>query len=374
MELAGNSFRQQRRITMVQARTLNTVAFVILSLFLVLPVPLGAAETLEQLISAATKESDLYFVAGPGTFGGKKGLAEIEAGFNKKFGLNSRILFTAGPEMNSMAARMISEYKAGGKASTDIYLGSLGQFAHLQKENVLTEANLSATFPWVTKKMEEILAGKAVLVYTSPRGIIYNSSLIAPDKAPKKYEDLIDPRLSPAWAGKLAIPPYPNWLVELSLMWGEERVKDFTRKLVALGGGWLRYGEEERVVSGEFPIMANIGDSLAAMWKWQAKGAPLVAVLGTSPGDTSYFHLGVPRNSAHPNLAKLFAAFMVSKEGQSILNKYDFRSSPLVEGSRMAKYVRENGTVLQDPKEIFNFYLKGGGPKLNEELAQLLKR
>jgi len=233
---------------------------------------------------------------------------------------------------------------------------------------------LSAIFPWVTKNMEEILAGKAVLVYTSPRGIIYNSSLIASDKAPKKYEDLIDPRLNPPWAGKLAIPPYPNWLVELSLMWGEERVKDFTRKLVALGGGWLRYGEEERVVSGEFPIMANIGDSLATMWKWQAKGAPLIAVLGTSPGDTSYFHLGVPRNSAHPNLAKLFAAFMVSKEGQSILDKHDFRSSPLVEGSRMAKYVRENGTVLQDPKEIFNFYLKGGGAKLNEELAKLLKR
>ena len=47
-----------------------------------------------------------------------------------------------------MAARVISEYKAGGTASTDIYLGSLGQFAHLQKENVLEEANLSGTFPW----------------------------------------------------------------------------------------------------------------------------------------------------------------------------------------------------------------------------------
>ena len=359
---------------MRHARMISISALVMLLLFLVLPFPLRGAETLDQLIAAAKKEGDLYFVAGPGTFGGKKGLAEIEAAFNKKFGLNSRILFTAGPEMNSMAARVISEYKAGGKASTDIYLGSLGQFAHLQKESVLEEANLSAIFPWVSKNMEEILAGKAVLVYTSPRGIIYNSSLIAPDKAPKKYEDLVDPRLSSPWAGKLAIPPYPNWLVELSLMWGEERVKDFTRKLVALGGGRLRYGEEERVVSGEFPIMANIGDSLATMWKWQAKGAPLIAVLGTSPADTSYFHLGVPKNSAHPNLAKLFAAFMVSKEGQSILDKHDFRSSPLVEGSRMAKYVRENGTVLQDPKEIFNFYLKGGGAKLNEELAKLLKR
>src|SRR5262245_19693569 len=128
---------------MRRVRVINAGALVILSLFLILPFPSGAG-TLEQLIAAARKESDLYFVAGPGTFGGKKGLGEIEAAFNKKFVLNSRILFTSGPEMNSMAARVISEYKAGGKASTDIYLGSLGQFAHLQKESVLEEANLAA--------------------------------------------------------------------------------------------------------------------------------------------------------------------------------------------------------------------------------------
>jgi len=154
---------------MRHARVINTGPIVILLLFLVLPFPLRAAETLDQLIAAAKKESELYFVAGPGTFGGKKGLAEIEAAFNKKFGLNSRILFTAGPEMNSMAARVISEYKVGGKASTDIYLGSLGQFARLQKESVLEEANLSAIFPWVSKNMEEILAGKACS-FTHRRG------------------------------------------------------------------------------------------------------------------------------------------------------------------------------------------------------------
>ena len=126
---------------------LNRGALVILSFFLVLSVPLRAAETLDQLTAAAKKESELYFVAGSGTFGGKKGLAEIEAAFNRKFGLNIRILFTAGPEMNSMAARLISEYKAGGMASTDIYLGSLGQFAHLQKENVWRKRICPAPFP-----------------------------------------------------------------------------------------------------------------------------------------------------------------------------------------------------------------------------------
>ena len=224
------------------------------------PFASAPAQTLDQLIAAAKGEKELSFIAGPTTFGGKKGIAEIEAAFAKRFGIDAKIRFSAGPEMNAMAARVISEFKAGGKATTDIYLGSLGQYANLVRENALEEINWSGTFSWISRPMEETVSRRGVLVYSSPRGIIYNSNLIPVDKAPKSYDDLVDPKMSQTWAGKIAVPPYPNWLVELSLIWGEERLKDFTRKLMALNGGWLRYGEEERVLSGEFPIMANIGD------------------------------------------------------------------------------------------------------------------
>src|SRR4029434_2642778 len=75
-------------------------------------------------------------------------------------------------------------------------------------------------------------------------------------------------------------------------MWGEERVKDFTRKLVTLGGGWLCYGEEERVVSGEFPILANIGDSLATMSKWEDKSGSASRCLGHEPRRHLLFSCG----------------------------------------------------------------------------------
>ena len=253
---------------------------------------LRAAETVEQLIAGAKKEGDeIVFVAGAQTFGGRKGLAELETGFNKRYGLKAHVNFAAGPDMNARAARLITEVKAGRKSSTDLYLGSQSHFALLHKENALEKVNWSGMFPWVTKEME-IFPGEGVLVYTSPNGIIYNTNLIPKDKAPKNYMDLIDPRLSPMWTGKLAIPPYVAWLAELSLVWGQEKVKDFARKLVALSGGRLRYGEDERIVSGEFPIMANIGDAFGAMWTWQAKGAPLVAVPGLTPINTDYFQLG----------------------------------------------------------------------------------
>ena len=245
----GNKLRllvDEFRIFPVNVKDHSVLKFVAAVLLVVTSFVSASAQTLDQIVTAAKSEKELSFSAGPTTFGGKKGLAEIEAAFAKRFGFEAKIRFSAGPEMNAMAARLISEFKAGGKTTTDIYLGSLGQFANLVRENALEEINWSGTFPWIAKAMEETVSRRGVLVYSSPRGIIYNSNLIAADKAPKNYEDLVDPKLSPTWAGKIAVPPYPNWLVELALIWGEERLKDFTRKLVAINGGWRRNGAERQ--------------------------------------------------------------------------------------------------------------------------------
>jgi len=335
-----------------------------------------AADTVESLVAAAKKEDELVFIAGAGTFGGRKGLSDLEAAFNKRFGLKMRIAFAAGPDMNARAARHITEIKSGSKVSSDIFLGSQSHHALMHTENAIEKVNYSGIFPWVTKNME-IFPNETVLTYTSPNGIIYNVNLIPKDKAPKSYLDLVDPRLSPQWAGKLAIPPYVAWLAELSLNWGPEKVKDFARKVVALSAGRIRYSEEERVVSGEFPVMANLGDALSAMWTWKTKGAPLMAVPGTTPINTDYFQLSVPRNAPHPNLAKLFVAFMATKEAQGVLQQYDSRSSHLVEGTMMQKYLRDSKAVLQAPKESIEYYLKGDtddGLQFKAELAKILKQ
>jgi len=351
-----------------------------LTIFLIAALSLGtsnlrAADTIESLIAGAKKEDELVFIAGAQTFGGRKGLSELEAAFNKRYGLNMKISFAAGPDMNARAARHITEIKSGRKVSSDIFLGSQSHQALLHKENALEKVNFSGIFSWVTKEME-IFPNETVLTYTSPNGIVYNANLIPKDKAPKNYADLIDPKLSPTWAGKIAIPPYVAWLAELSLVWGQEKVRDYTRKLVAISGGRLRYSEEERVVSGEFPIMANFGDALSAMWTWQPKGAPLVAVPGVTPTNTDYFQLSVPKNSAHPNLAKLFVAFMTTKEAQGVLQKHESRSSHMVEGTLMQKYLKDNKVAVQEPKLSIGYYLKtedAEGLQFKEELAKILK-
>jgi len=331
-------------------------------------------QTLSELIAGAKKEPELAFVAGATTFGGRQAFAELQAVFNKKFGLSARLNLTAGPSMPAMAARIITEAKAGRKSSTDGHLGPPATHAELHNEKLLERVAYAKIFPWLTKEME-ILPAETVLVYTSLQGILYNSNLLAKDKTPKTYEDLVDQKLSQSWAGKMAIPPYSSWLVELSLFWGEKKVLDYLRKLLPLSAGQVRYGEiEERVSSGEFLVMANSGSAVEGMWEWQAKGAPLVAVTASDPVLTSYFQLGVPKNSAHPNLAKLFVAFMASPEAQRIVEKHEKRSSHLVVGTRMAKYVKENRLKLQSAADLIASFHEGKGLEFRAELTNMLKQ
>jgi ABC-type Fe3+ transport system substrate-binding protein len=349
---------------------LRTISLLIACFPFVLPACPVEAQTLEQLIAGAKKEGEVTLVASASTFGGKKGFAELEAGFNKRFGLKHKVNLAAGPSFPQVAARVLTELKSGAKSSTDLYLGSDGTMSDMSREKALQKVNWSGTFPWVTKEME-IFPQETLLVYASFHGIIYNSNAISKDKAPKGYEDLIDPALSPSWAGKIAIPSYIHWLVRLSSIWGKEKVLAYARKLAPLAGGRLRQGEEERIVSGEFPIMASTGGALEAMWKWQAKGAPLVGMPGSTPPTSSYYQLAVPRNSAHPESAKLFVAFMTTREAQAVIEKHDWRSSYLVDGTLMAKYVRGNKIKLQDPRELTEVFMKDDTP-FEDELTKIL--
>lgn len=328
------------------------------------------AQKLEQIVADAKKEGEVTLIASSSTFGGKKGFAELEALFAKRYGFKAKLNLSGGPSFPQVAARIITEQKAGAKSSTDLYLGSDGTYATMHLEKALERVNWSGIFPWVTKEME-IFPQESLLVYASFHGIIYNSNAIPKDKAPKSYEDLIDPALSPTWAGKMAIPAYIHWLVRLTPNWGKEKVLAFARKLAPLAGGRLRQGEEERIVSGEFPIMASTGGPLEAMWKWQAKGAPLVGLSGSTPATSSYYQLAVPRNSVHPNMAKLFIGFMTTREAQSVLEKQDHRSSHLVDGTILAKYVKANKLKLQDPKELNEAFMKED-TGLEEELTKIL--
>jgi hypothetical protein len=103
---------------------------------LVSPPGVGA-QTLDELITQAKKEPELVFVAGASTFGGRQAFAELQSAFNKRFGLNARINFSAGPSMPAMAldhlgsksGHEILDRRSPGSAVTRVELRNEGSWA-----------------------------------------------------------------------------------------------------------------------------------------------------------------------------------------------------------------------------------------------------
>jgi ABC-type Fe3+ transport system substrate-binding protein len=152
-------------------------------------------------------------------------------------------------------------------------------------------------------------------------GVGYNTKLVPPDAVPKRYEDLLDPR----WKGKIvwhagSSSGAPLFVTNLRLKWGDERTRDYLKKLaeqnvVALTGTSAR-GLVDRVIAGEFAIALNIFAHHPLIS--HAKGAPSLSVL-MDPVPTTVGTMIIPKGLPHPHAAMLLADFILSREGQAIL-------------------------------------------------------
>ena len=189
---------------------------------------------------------------------------------------------------------------------------------HLEK--ALQKVNWSGIFPWVTKEME-IFPQESVLVYASFHGIIYNSNAIPKDKAPKNYEDLIDPALSPTWAGKMAIPAYIHWLIRVSPIWGKEKVFIFARKSRRWPAGACAKAKRSASSAANFRSWR----APAEHWKRCGSGRPKVrpwsACRVRRRRHIPTINCRVPKNCLDPNMAKLFVALIATRDAQGVSGK-----------------------------------------------------
>ncbi len=241
----------------------------------------------------------------------------------------------------------------------------------MHQEKALEIVNWSAIFPWVTKEME-IFPQESVLVYASFHGIIYNSNSIPKNKAPKSYEDLIDPALVADLGGKdgdsRLHPLVGSGVADL----GQRKGFGFCAQARAV---WSEAVCARERRSGSSAVSSRSWRAQAGRWKRCGNGRLRARLSWVYPARhrrrCSYYQLAVPKNSVHPNMAKLLIALMVTRDGQSVLEKHDMRSSYLVDGTLMAKYVKANKLKLQDPRELNEVFQKAD-TSLDEELTKIL--
>jgi iron(III) transport system substrate-binding protein len=147
--------------------------------------------------------------------------------------------------------------------------------------------------------------------------IAYNTNLVKPAEVPNSYEDLLLPR----FAGKLGIEASDvDWFGAMVKAMGEQKGLEFFRKLAAAKPE-IRTGHTlmaELVVSGEIPIAATIYNHNAE--RLLVKGAP-IRWKALAPTFGRPNAIGVARRAPHPHAALLFADFMLSPEGQTLIKE-----------------------------------------------------
>ncbi|MGH7845499.1 MAG: ABC transporter substrate-binding protein [Candidatus Binatia bacterium] len=147
--------------------------------------------------------------------------------------------------------------------------------------------------------------------------VAYNSRLVSPSDLPKSWDDLLQPK----WRGKILMGSNNyEWFGNMLKFMGEEQGMAVMKKLAA-HELHLREGNSlilQLLSAGEgyFSIAANV-DGVEEL---KAKGGP-VDWIGVDPVISRLHPIAVARTAPHPNAARLYVDFILSKEAQEIITK-----------------------------------------------------
>jgi iron(III) transport system substrate-binding protein len=151
---------------------------------------------------------------------------------------------------------------------------------------------------WVASRVTMIVLG-------------YNTRLVKPSEAPKRYEDLLDLK----WKGKMSLErEQTEWFLTLMELWGEEKGKAFFQKLGAQSAN-IRSGHTlmaQLIIAGEDPLSPNAYSHHFP--REGRKGAP-VDWVNLEPVVGKGNAASLARNAPHAHAAMLFLDFFFSKDG-----------------------------------------------------------
>ena len=301
---------------------------------------------LSALIAAAAKEGTLVLGVGS-SFGGLAGAQLAQQRIEQLYHVKLDVRYSPVGSGGRFLLQLVQEVRAGQTASSDV----------LFTADNSTLAPVMQPVGWrkyvPTLPPEAILYdGRAVKVMTAIVGFDYNTKLVPPNRVPHSFLDL----LQPEWKGKIATSPYQSTFMSylgLPNVFGHERMLDYVKKFSAQVGGIMNCGDMDRIVSGEFAIFGlDCGDH--EMRLRQRKGEPIAEMYPKEGTERNYTSPGVPLTAAHPNAARLFIVYLLSRQGQQDMWNLVGQDCDLLPGSQSAKVLvdlrRQHVNVVEGPE------------------------
>ena len=255
-------------------------------------------------------------------------LAALSAAFEKKYGVKVKG-WRAGSE--KVLQRAITEARAN-RHDADVIETNGPELESLHRERILQpfkSPHLKDLMPQALRPHGEWVGTRINMFVQS-----YNTQLVKKEELPKKYSDLANPR----WKGKLGIEAEDeDWFATAVKGEGEEAGLKTFREIGKVNGFSVRKGHTllaGLVASGEIPFALTTYSHGAE--KMKQKGAP-VDWYAIEPAIGRANGIAIVRRAPHPHAAALFADFVLSPEGQQILEKGGYVPANLKVGSPAQK-------------------------------------
>lgn len=271
----------------------------------------SAAAAAQPLVEAAKKEGKVV------VYGSLESgiMDEVEKAFTRKFGIPIEYFRAAS---NKTLDRVLTEARAG-RVMSDVVVTNRGPMLLMKKENMFAKyvSPEAANFPAELRDPDGLLSPiyRQVIV-----GILYNTKLVKPEDAPKSLDDL----LTPKWQGKWVMPDPSRhfttgvWVKNLDEIYGKDHmafVKRMAEAKPVLVESFIP--SAQKVISGE--ALAGI-TYVKYVHIFGKEGAPLDYV--RLPKMLADGHqIGIQAKAPHPNAARLFGDFLISREGMQIMAK-----------------------------------------------------
>jgi iron(III) transport system substrate-binding protein len=182
-------------------------------------------------------------------------------------------------------------------------------------------------------------------------GVAYNKNLVPDSDAPRSWDDLLDPK----YKGKLAVEDrltafikwtdLPEYQGSRPGLWPEDKVAEYLTKLKANQPRLMSSNTTmaSSLAAGEIGII--VGVHMQSFRRLQDKGAP---VDWTSVGNNivdSSIHF-IPKDAPHPNAARLFMWWTLSKDGQKVWDDIRGQGDPTPgSGTSQAAYLAKYNDI-----------------------------
>ena len=261
-----------------------------------------------KLVEAARKEGELIYYT---TMTLDQSKVVVDR-FEKKYGVKATLFRTGGgPLLN----KIFTEAR-GGRYDWDVVVGR-GEMVLPMIERKLVASYRSPE----SKMIDEQLVDKEgywTAYYVNSFVLGWNTKLVKKQDVPKTYDELLNPKWK---GGQISLDTEAYGMMEgLKRVWGREKGVNYFKRLSAQEPV-LKRGNTERVqlaVAGEYPLIIAYNQTIQRM---TSRGAP-IDWLPLEPSVTQVNPIMLATKAPHPNAARLFYDFVLSKEGQELLRGF----------------------------------------------------